>query len=186
MKPLKQLLNEFGFEQLPFSEAERDFAVSFVDFRSDFFLNVCQQKADKPQQDLALGLFTHSFQQVLDEFQATQSKITEMDTLFQQHVGEQHAKKFHTMNALEVKAIAMIWFLCQGFNGIDFSYANDHATEISQQLASNSNTCDNAKAESLRQQFMQSYYIGVDQAHNMKPKESLLLTLQNAVKSLFK
>ena len=184
MKQLKQVLNEFGFEQLPFSEAEREFAAGFIDFRSDFFLNVCQQKADKPQQDLALGLFTHSFQQILDEFHATQSKISEMDALFEQHVGEQHAKKFRTMNELEVKAIAMVWFLCQGFNGIDFSYANDHATEISQQLASNSS--DDTREESLRQQFMQSYYIGVDQAHSMKPKASLLLTLQNAVKSLFK
>ena len=181
MKPLKQLLNEFGFEQLPFSDAEREFAQSFVEFRSDFFLSVCQQKADKPQQDLALGLFTHSFQQVLAEFQATQSKICEMDTLFQQHVGEQHAKKFHTLNELEVKAIAMMWFLCQGFNGIDFSYANDHATEVSQQLTLH----DATKAESLRLQFMQSYYLGVDQAHSLKPKAGLLLTIRKALKSFF-
>ncbi|PSW16482.1 hypothetical protein C9J01_05645 [Photobacterium rosenbergii] len=182
MKTLQQLLNDFGFEHLPFTDAEREFAQDFVNFRSDFFQSVCQQKADKPQQDLALGLFTHAIQQVLDEFQATQSKISEMDTLFKQHVGEQHAKKFHTLNELEVKAIAMIWFLCQGFNSIDFSYANDHATEICQQLAAN----DSNRAESIRQKFMQSYYLGVDQAHSMKPKTSLLLTLQNAVKSIFK
>ena len=182
MKSLKQLLNEFGFELLPFSDTEREFADNFVVFRSDFFQSVCQQKADKPQQELALGLFTHSIQQILDEFQATQTKISEMDTLFKQHVGEQHAKKFQTMNELEVKTVAKLWFLCQGVNGIDFSYANDHATEISQQLTTSSN--DNA--ELLRQQFMQSYYTGVDQAHSLKPKASLLLTLQNAVKSLFK
>lgn len=180
MKPLKHLLNEFGFEQLPYSDTEREFATGFIDFRSEFFLSVCQQKAEKPQQDLALGLFTQSFQQILDEFQATQSKISEMDALFQQHVGEEHAQKFHTMNEVEVKAIAMIWFLCQGFNGIDFSYANDHATEVSHQLATSSQ-----HAEALRQQFMQSYYIGVDQALKIKPKAGWLLTLQKAVKSLF-
>ncbi|MGR5063928.1 hypothetical protein [Photobacterium sp. DNB22_13_2] len=181
MKPLKHLLNEFGFEQLPFSDDEREFADGFIDFRAEFFLSVCEQKAEKPQQDLALGLFTQSFQQVLDEYQATQSKISEMDTLFQQHVGKEHAQKFHTMNEVEVKAIGMIWFLCQGFNGIDFSYANDQATEVSELLATNS--CQHA--EEVRQQFMQSYYIGVDQPHIIKPKPSWLLTLQKAVKSLF-
>ena len=182
MKPLKHLLNEFGLEQLPLTDTEREFADGFIEFRSAFFLSACHQKADKPQQDLALGLFTQSFQQVLDEFQATQGKITEMGTLFTQHVGEEHAQKFHTMNDVEVKAIGKIWFLCQGFNGIDFSYANDHATDISQQLVGD----DEDKAEQLRQQFMQSYYIGVDQSHSMKPRVSLLLTLQNAVKSIFK
>ncbi|PSU33945.1 hypothetical protein [Photobacterium lutimaris] len=181
MKPLKHLLNEFGFEQLPFSDAERAFANGFIEFRSDFFLRVCQQKAEKLQQDLALGLFTQSFQQILDEFQATRSKISEMDALFQQHVGDEHAQKFHTMNEMEVKAIGMTWFLCQGFNGIDFSYANDQATEISQQLTTNGSQ----QAEALRQQFMQSYYIGVDQAHTIKPRKGWLLTLQKNIKSFF-
>ncbi|MCQ1060332.1 hypothetical protein ACQKPX_14660 [Photobacterium sp. DNB23_23_1] len=181
MKPLRHLLNEFGFEQLPFSDAEQEFASGFIDFRSDFFVRVCQQKADKPQQDLALGLVTHSFQQILDEFQATQCKISEIDALFQQHVGVEHAQKFHTMNEMEVKAIGVIWFLCQGFNGIDFSYANDHATEISEQLTMN----DSQQAEALRQQFMQSYYVGVDQAHIVKPKAGWILTFKKTIKSLF-
>ncbi|KHT62293.1 hypothetical protein RJ45_18095 [Photobacterium gaetbulicola] len=181
MKPLRHLLNKLGFEQLPFSHSEREFADGFVDFRSDFFLSVCQQKQNQTQQALALGLFTQAIQQALDEFQATKSKIAQMDALFEQHVGKHHAQKFHTMNEMEVTAIAKIWFLCQGGNGIDFSYANDHATEISQQLASN----HGQQAEVIRQQFMQCYYIGVDHAHIIKPRTNWLLTLQKAVKSLF-
>ncbi|AJR05364.1 hypothetical protein C9J03_08940 [Photobacterium gaetbulicola] len=181
MKPLRHLLNEFGFEQLPLSHSEREFADNFVDFRSDFFLRICQQKQEKTQHALALGLFTQSIQQAQGEFKATQSKIAEMDALFEQHVGKQHAQKFHTMNEVEVTAIAKIWFLCQGCNGIDFSYANDHATEISQQLAAN----HAQQAEIIRQQFMQCYYIGVDHAHTIKPRTNWLLTLQKAVKSLF-
>lgn len=175
MKSLDEMVTQFGLALLPFEEDEREYAGQFIQYRSAFFSQVCTQKADKPQTGLVLGLFTQSFQTAFEEFNATQVKINDMQQLFSHHVGAEHADKFTTMNHMEVSVIASLWLLCQGYNGIDYSYANDQATMISQSLVSDSAL---EQQEVLRQKFMQSYYIGIDQARIHTPKASFMASLK--------
>ncbi|MGF1724706.1 hypothetical protein [Photobacterium nomapromontoriensis] len=175
MKSLNEMLAQFGLALLPFDEGEREYTRQFIQYRSAFFTQVCTQKADKPQSGLALGLFTQSFQTAFEEFNTTQLKINEMQQLFSQHVATNHADKFTTMNHIEVSVIASLWLLCQGYNGIDYSYANEQATMVSQSLIT---ALAPQQQEALRQKFMHSYYIGIDQARIHAPKTTFIALLK--------
>ncbi|MGF1703475.1 hypothetical protein L4D09_24595 [Photobacterium makurazakiensis] len=182
MKTLEDTLNLLGLDQLPLNTDERDYATQFIAHRSAFFTRVCQQKSDKPQHDLALGLLTQSVQIATEEFNATKDKITDMNQLFSESVGKEHADKFKTMNALELSAIAKLWFLVQGYCGIDVSYTNEQAVELSNTLLANT---DDMQFHTQRQAFMQAYYTGIEFNHKNKPKSDFLLTIKNALRRLF-
>ena len=187
MKSFEKLLLQFGLDTAPLNDKERQYANDFLVQRAPAFEAICQQRADKPQTDLALGMLTQSFQTTFEAYQATQNSITNMQQLFQREVGEAHASKFHTLDAIELKVIATLWLLCQGYCGIDYSYANDQATLISQTLytddAAPHNTPGTQGApETLRQALMQTYYIGVDHAKQAQPHQNLVTTITTTLK----
>ncbi|MGF1687070.1 hypothetical protein L4C36_10280 [Photobacterium japonica] len=184
MKSLEKLLLEFGLDATPLTDKERQYAYNFLANRAPAFDAISQQRADKPQTDLALGVLTQSFQTTFEAYQATQSTRTDMQQLFQREVGEAHASKFHTLDALELKVIATLWLLCQGYCGIDYSYANDQATLISQTLYADDadSHCSQGPAETLRQTLMHTYYIGVDHAKQAQPHHGFMATLTVTLK----
>ncbi|MGF1682141.1 hypothetical protein [Photobacterium minamisatsumaniensis] len=182
MKTLEDTLNLIGLDQLPLNTDERDYATQFIAHRSAFFTQVCEQKPDKPQHDLALGLLTQSVQVTTEEFTATQNKIADMNQIFSQHVGKEHASKFKTMNHLELSVIAQMWFLAQGYCGIEVSYTNEQAIELSNTLLTDT---DDQQFHAQRQAFMQAYYTGIEFNHKNKPNSDFLLTIKNALKRLF-
>ncbi|PSW20531.1 hypothetical protein C9I98_06675 [Photobacterium sanctipauli] len=183
MQTLEETLNAIGLPTLVLDDHEREFIAGFISHRSAFFDSVCQQKAEKPQRELVLGLLTQSVEQNREAFSSTQATINNMTQLFEEHVGKAHAGKFKTSNQLELAALAKLWFLAQGYNGIDVSYANDHASEISNLLRPDE---DSPEWHHQRQRFMQAYYAGIEQHHKNQPKASIFLTIKNQLKKAFK
>ncbi|WP_299019745.1 hypothetical protein [uncultured Photobacterium sp.] len=192
MTNLLKELEKMGLNSLSFTEQETSLLEQFIDHSSAFFDNVCQHKPDKPPHDMALGLLTKAHQEAFDNYQATQPKISELQTMFTDNVGAEHASKFSTLNQAELSVISSLWFMAQGFTGIDFSYANDKAAETAELLTENQTSTEDTKKKSIknsedyRSLFMKAYYTGIDAAHQNQPHLSFLLTIKNYLKHLFK
>ncbi|MCW8330250.1 hypothetical protein MD588_15675 [Photobacterium sp. SDRW27] len=186
MTPLQQELEKMGLSTLSFSEQEQTLLEQFISISSPFFDNVCQHRADKPAQDLVLGLLTKSHREAFDEYQATQPKIKELKQLFSEQVGSEHAGKFTTLNQAEVTVISSLWFMAQGYTGIDFSYANDHAQETAELLCTNlQSTAVDDEIQHIRTRFMQAYYTGVEHSQNSHSSGSYFKSIKTVLKRFF-
>jgi len=186
MTPLLKELEKMGLSTLSFSEQERTLLEQFITISSPFFDSVCQHRAEKPTKDLVLGLLTKSHREAFDEYLATQPKIKELKQLFSDQVGNEHAGKFTTLNQAELTVISSLWFMAQGYTGIDFSYANDHAQETAELLCGNlQSPSESDEVQRIRTRFMQAYYTGVDYSHKNQNSESFLITIKNVLTRLF-
>lgn len=186
MAELLKELENMGLSALSFSEQEQALLEQFISVSSPFFDNVCQHRVDKPTHDLVLGLLTKSQQEAFDEYQATLPKITELKQMFSDQVGSEYAEKFKTLNQAEMTVISSLWFMVQGYTGIDFSYANDHAEEIAGLLSEyKPHSSVTGDAEHYRTRFMQAYYTGVDHARKAQGSGNLYVTIKHYLKRLF-
>ncbi|GAL02518.1 hypothetical protein JCM19237_5411 [Photobacterium aphoticum] len=113
MTSLEHLFLQFGIQAVAFTDNERQYAQDFLQQRETTFNAICAQRTDKQPSDLALGLMTQSFQTTFEAYQATASKIAEMQQLFERQVGDTHASKFHTLDAMELKVVTALWLLTQ-------------------------------------------------------------------------
>ena len=182
-----------GLAALSFNEQEQQLLGEFITVSTPFFDKVRQNRPDKPSHDLVLGLLTKSQQEALAEYQATKPKIDELKQMFSDKVGAEHAGKFITLNQAEVTVIASLWFMAQGYTGIDFSYANDHAQEIAELLGEHSQFVEKHKqfasagydSERYRTRFMQAYYTGIDHAEKKQTHGNTYMTIKSYIKRLF-
>ena len=127
-----------------------------------------------------------SQQEAVAEYQATRPKIDELKQMFNDKVGTEHGGKFMTLNQAEVTVIASLWFMAQGYTGIDFSYANDHAEEIAELLGVHSQFAQDAEdPEHYRTRFMQAYYTGIEHALKSQPQKNTLMTIKSYFRRLF-
>ncbi|WP_305404075.1 hypothetical protein [Photobacterium leiognathi] len=83
-----------------------------------------------------------------------------MQSVFESTVGADHASKFQHQDSEQYTIVCLLWLLVQGASQIDYSYANEQAETICQQLFTTSATMKSAdsQAELLRQRLMQAYY----------------------------
>lgn len=186
MADLHQELDKMGLSALSFNQQEQVLLEEFIAVSAPFYNNVCQHKADRPACDLVLGLLTKSQQEAIAEYRATLPKISELKRMFSDQVGTEHADKFITLNQEEVAVISSLWFMAQGYTGIDFSYASDHAQEIAELLGrqeSSDTATDNC--QHYRSRFMQAYYTGIDYHQKNQPDKNAYVSLKRLLKRLF-
>ncbi|WP_064607846.1 hypothetical protein [Photobacterium sp. J15] len=183
-------LERMGLNSLSFTEQESTLLEQFIEHSSTFFEHVCQQKPDKPHHDMALGLLTKAHEEAFNNYLATQPKIAELKTMFTDSVGTEHAGKFSTLNQAELVVISSLWFMVQGYTGIDFSYANDKAAETANLLTENQAEVEHEEnmndSEHYRSLFMKAYYAGIEAYRQNDRDTSVLLTIKNQLKRLFK
>ncbi|PSW06712.1 hypothetical protein C9I89_04035 [Photobacterium lipolyticum] len=184
---MPDLLNELsvmGLHDLPFSEQERGELDQFIAVCSPFFVSVCQQKPDKSQHHLLLGVMTKAQSEAVEDYKQKSQSLQNMKQVFEDTVGAEQADKFVATDSQRLKVIATVWFMVQGYTGIDFSYANDHAEQIAQTLMPDSLIVSDAdysktqSAEQIRSGFMQAYYVGVKQARKSRQSATLLETIK--------
>ncbi|UTV30402.1 hypothetical protein [Photobacterium atrarenae] len=181
MNDLHHTLNTMGLQSLELSEPDQQQITRLIDTQTRFFAKVVQQKPDKPPHDLVLGLLTKSYQEALANFQATEATISRVQSVFEETIGREQAQKFTTSSNNDVQHFAVLWFMAQGYIGIDFSYANDHANEAATILAGSPAVRDN-DPNALRSWFMQSYYVG---RHTAKTNQQERSGLVSRIKRLF-
>lgn len=183
---MPDLLNELcvmGLHDLPFSEQERSELDQFIAVCSPFFVSVCQQKPDKSPHHLLLGVMTKAQNEAVADYQHKSQSLQNMKQVFEDTVGADHAGKFVATDSQRLTVITTVWFMVQGYTGIDFSYANDHAGQIAQALMPGSpNPSTTHAAEPTRSGFMRAYYIGVEQASKNTPAATLFETIKKWLK----
>ncbi|MGR5147939.1 hypothetical protein ACQKP8_15500 [Photobacterium alginatilyticum] len=189
MTQLHNALQQMGLSALDFSEHEHTFLDQFLNISAPLFDKICQHRPDKPSHDLILGLLTKSHQEALDNFRATEPKTAELKAMFSDKIGAEHADKFTELSHDEVTIISTLWFMAQGYTGIDYSYANDHAVEIAEKLNQDVTAeTRQENTEQYRNRFMKAYYTGIDFARKESSKNkrsaNFVETIKNGLKRL--
>lgn len=174
MRNLQTELKAIGLEQLTFDDPQRIELDQFITVCSPFFDSVCQQKPDSPRHDLLLGVMTKAQNEAQLDFEQKRQSLHNMQQVFKKTVGKEHADKLIPTDSNQLIVITTLWLLVQGYQGIDFSYANDHATEVANLLSDSQERNSSTHTDTLRSGFMQAYYISVDNAQANKPTTSML------------
>ncbi|KMV31720.1 hypothetical protein AB733_02680 [Photobacterium swingsii] len=152
---LHQTFTTIGLDQLALSHLEQKELAAFIKDHARFYDSVCQQKADKDPIDLLLGLMTKVQQETTANYQNKQSAIESMHQVFSDTIGNQQ-NRFVATDSHRLALETRLWLLVQGYCGIDFSYANEHAEHIASLL-----TISLAQPEhALRSEFLAAFYAG--------------------------
>jgi hypothetical protein len=174
MTDLLTELKAIGLEQLTFDDQQRIELDQFITVCSPFFNSICQQKPDSPRHDLLLGVMTKAQNEAQLDFEQKRQSLHNMQQVFKKTVGKEHADKLVPTDSNQLIVITTLWLLVQGYQGIDFSYANDHATEVANLLSGDKESDSSTHTDTLRSGFMQAYYISVDNAQANKPTTSMM------------
>ncbi len=176
MTDLKSLFFSLGIEKLDLSSEDQSLINQFISSFTPRFLDICQQRSDRAPLDLLLGLMTQQHQQLSQQWQTQQQAYQQMQSVFESTVGSDHASKFQHQDSEQYTIVSLLWLLVQGASQIDYSYANEQAETICQQLFTTTATMKTAdsQVEQLRQRLMQAYYQG-----KKSTKQSLFSQLKN-------
>ncbi|OAN11034.1 hypothetical protein A3K86_18840 [Photobacterium jeanii] len=163
---LQQALEQVGLPRLALSETQQKQLTDFIENQHTFFERVCEQKRDKHQTDLLLGLLTKAQQQTELAYSQNAEAIQRMQQVFSETIGEEQKSKFISQDHNQLALETHLWLLVQGYCGIDFSYANEQAQRVAELLTSSD------EAQALRSQFLASYYHGKTTKDNKQPSEA--------------
>ncbi|SMY35076.1 hypothetical protein [Photobacterium andalusiense] len=180
MSQLKQQLLLLGIANLSVDTSTQQQLEQFIATSSAHFDRVRLQRPDSSLLDLLLGFMTLHHQQAHQQWLHQRTTAIKMQAVFDNTLGD-HANSFTNQDQHYLIALTHLWLMVQGACNIDYSYSNEQAETLSRiiindehdQLSSQFST----DVESLRCQFMQSYYLGKN--HN-KPN------FRTRIKQLFR
>ena len=164
MSVLEQQLSLLGIANLPLDVKTRQQLDLFISTSSAHFDHICQQRPDKSLLDLLLGFMTLHHQQAQQQWLHQRTATTKMKMVFNHTLGDEFANKFTHQDQDTLLALTHLWLMVQGAANIDYSYSNEQADKLSQIIINGEEkefpTQIITNIESLRCQFMQSYYLG--------------------------
>ena len=170
MSELKQQLLLLGMANLPIDATTQQQLEQFISASSAHFDHIRQQRPNSTLLNLLLGFMTLHHQQSHQQWLNQRAAATKMNAIFSATLGDDHANNFTHQDQHYLLALTHLWLMVQGASGIDYSYSNEQAEIQSRNIINNENTVSpiqlNTKVDSLRCQFMQSYYLGKNH-HNV-------------------
>ncbi|CAM4338154.1 hypothetical protein [Vibrio agarivorans] len=104
-----------------------------------------------------LGLFSYHHQVVLGEFIEQREALQKMQNVFKQHLDVDHQDKFSAPILKQLWLATHLWLFLQGRMNLDYSLANDHATQVANHITS----IVEVDSNKLRCELTQTYYQGV-------------------------
>ena len=167
MSQLKQQLFLLGMANLSVDASTQQQLEQFISASSAHFERVRLQRPDSTSLDLLLGFMTLHHQQAHQQWLHQHAAATKMQAVFDSTLSD-HANSFTNQDQHYLVALTHLWLMVQGACGIDYSYSNEQA-EIQSRIINGAHDQFSTDVESLRCQFMQSYYLGKN--HN-KPNFS--------------
>ncbi|WP_163920533.1 hypothetical protein [Photobacterium sp. Alg240-V54] len=171
MSHLKQQLLLLGMANLSVDASIQQQLEQFISTSSAHFERVRLQRPDSTPLDLLLGFMTLHHQQAHQQWLHQHAAATKMLAVFDSTLGD-HANGFTNQDQHYLVALTHLWLMVQGACNIDYSYSNEQA-EIQSGIINGEHhqlpPQFSTDVESLRCQFMQSYYLGKN--HN-KPNFS--------------
>ncbi|MDO6708698.1 hypothetical protein [Photobacterium sp. 1_MG-2023] len=158
---LSQHFQTMGVNTLPMAPSETTQLTQFLSQMDSEFARLVTQHPEKSEADLLLGLMTKTHLAALEQLQSTQEKSQALNALFTEQLGEAHAERFQNQHHNHARLVTQLWMLVLGFQGIDVSYAAEHAGSSARQFCPNDVIGPTqSPAEIIRRQFMQAYYHG--------------------------
>ncbi|QIA63652.1 hypothetical protein GT360_09045 [Vibrio astriarenae] len=115
------------------------------------------KKPDMTELERFLGLFSYHHQDLMGQFLSQKASLSEMQRVFETHLETEHQEKFSAPIIKQLWLSSYIWLFLQGRMNLDFSLANDHATEVSKALSGVLNT----EVEVMRCELNKAYYQGI-------------------------
>ncbi|MEZ9231029.1 hypothetical protein AB4259_08105 [Vibrio amylolyticus] len=156
MSELEKLCLEYGLNDLAAVKLHHKLWQDWQVAQSPLFQAVLESKPDTPEKLHLLGLLTKSHIELLSSFTPYVDSILAMKNAINSTVGSEHEKKFKTSHVDELSLITHAWLYIQGYLGMDFSLANDHALETAKMISS----VNSDETQTLRTSFLESFYEG--------------------------
>ncbi|PMK03495.1 hypothetical protein [Vibrio sp. 10N.261.55.A7] len=156
MSELEKLCLECGLNNLAAVKQHHKLWQDWQVTQSPLFQAVLENKPETPGKLHLLGLLTKSHIELLSSFTPYIDSIHAMKNAISNTVGSEHEKKFKTSHVYELSLITHAWLYIQGYLGMDFSLANEHALETAKMISS----INSDDAQTLRTSFLESFYEG--------------------------
>ncbi|EOA6545922.1 hypothetical protein ACI1IY_000551 [Vibrio vulnificus] len=179
MSELKDALAEAGVFTLEYVNNNPDALARFCDAQNALFQRVCENKPETPTTLHLLGLLTKSHIEILAQFVSDKESRLAMKDVLQTSLGAQSSDKFNDVVLQDLLMISTLWIFVQGRLKMDFSLANDHATETAQHAA----PFLAVDADVIRSELMQSFYQGKAIYQRQQGKPSLWQRFLNHLSS---
>ncbi|WP_295895373.1 hypothetical protein [uncultured Vibrio sp.] len=157
MNTLEKTCFDCGLNELAIVEQEDKLWQAWQTAQSPLFQTVIENKPETSLRLHLLGLLTKSHIELISSFTSYVDSINAMKEAIDETVGKEHANKFKTSHVDELTLLTHAWLYVQGYLGMDFSLANDHAYETAKMISSVTQT----DIQTRRSSFLESYYTGV-------------------------
>jgi hypothetical protein len=160
MTDLDQQLKAIGADTLPPLVALSKAWDLFCQAHSPLFEKARQNKPESPVSNHLLGILTKAQVEASSYVQSNAASMQAMHQAFTDNLGQEHAGKFEEQGMDQLILCTHLWLYVQGYLRLDFSLANDHAQNTAE-LISSVNKLD---VQSLRTEFLSSYYHGSERS----------------------
>ncbi|MGR5284315.1 hypothetical protein ACP3V5_03280 [Vibrio maritimus] len=168
MIELREALNDIKADTLSIAATHQEALNNLCERENLLFARAQENKPDHAPSGLLLGLFTKLNVEALSSLNAHLNQVQAMQSAIEQQVGSEHARAFKLPVVEELMLVTHIWVYIQGYLGMDFSLANDHALQTSETLS----PLTQKSIDDLRIAFNQSYYQGFREFESKKPPSS--------------
>ncbi|EGU41968.1 hypothetical protein VII00023_00135 [Vibrio ichthyoenteri ATCC 700023] len=186
MNDLANALIAIGADQLDAINSDSTSWQSFCQNNEELFHRVQLAKPDQALTHHLLGILTKSHIEALSRVEQQRESVQAMDQAIQQHIGAQYGGRFQYQEGEQLLVVTHLWLYVQGYLGMDFSLANDHAQSSVQALVA----AQGGDVQAMRSDLMASFYQGKAYANRKPNKRSMLgsltLSFTDWLKSLFK
>ncbi|WP_164684157.1 hypothetical protein [Vibrio maerlii] len=152
---LKKHLTSIGFSDCVAAEKLTQYE-QLIAQNNTFYQRVVENQADKSASYLLLGLFTKLHIESIQTLNTHLESIRAMKSAIKNGVGDEHANKFELTGSNHLAMITQAWLYIQGYRGMDFSLANDHALESAELLSK----IELTEVDDIRVSLVKYYYLG--------------------------
>ncbi|WP_104403083.1 hypothetical protein [Vibrio penaeicida] len=160
MTNLTEILSSAGMNELTLSDEDQVRSRSIIKTCDAIFSQACQNNPEKSPFDMALGTLTKAQMELMVNIETQADTLKSMGDIIQNTLGNEHSNKFSVELPKDLLCCTRLWLLLQGYLQMDFSLANDHATQTSEVLTK----IEGSNTEKTRTDLMKAFYIG--KSHN--------------------
>lgn len=167
MTELEQQLEAIQADSIPALVLPSAAWQQFCARHASLFAKATNNHPDKAATHVLLGILTKAHVEETTSLASHLDSIRAMQDVLVENLGAQHAAKFEQQGIEQLLLVSHLWLYLQGYLKMDFSLANDHADTTAQLICS----LNKQDSQSLRTQFLASYYHGAERS-NLGPSTS--------------
>lgn len=179
MTPLHELVHSIGFTTPQTMKADPGALDALCDKLMPLYKNSRAKFPEHTDLELLLGLMSVHHDRLLHQLRAQNEALVAMQEVIEQSLDRSHSRKFKAPVVIEFWLCMHLWLYLQGMLRLDYSLANDYASDAAAMLA----PMTDKNQEQLRVEWNQTYYTGREakQTNNSFLKQ-VSSTLRNILK----